>query len=281
MLTTEKHLLRILTFSEYRKDIIFYLRDGPKSRSELREIFNIGNSEIIPRLNELEEAHLISKEAGNYKLTPIGEVAAVYLKPLLDTLDAIETNEDFWTSHDLSSIPKQLLCKIKNLKRCKLVQRDGCVIESQEVFKDNVAISTKFRGATCILFPEWIQIFSKLAAEHADIEIIITPQVYEKIKDEYPVELEQLLQNDARLYVYHETLRIAFANTERFFSLALCSSDGDYDYKSDLIGFDRAAVTWGEELFEYYKSESIEVKCPNIEYVRDCLESGKIIELVH
>ncbi len=57
-------------------------------------------------------------------LTSLGKVAAIYYRPFLDTLTAIETNEDFWRNHDLDAIPDTLLSRIQELKDCRVVRNE-------------------------------------------------------------------------------------------------------------------------------------------------------------
>ena len=85
-------LLSILTFSEKRKDILFLLEESPKTLSEIKDYFDVKSPEIIPRLKEMEAANIIIRQDGLYRLTSLGKVSAIYFKPFLDTLTAIEAN---------------------------------------------------------------------------------------------------------------------------------------------------------------------------------------------
>ena len=115
-------LLSILTFSEKRKDILFLLQESPKTLSEIKDYFDVRSPEILPRLKEMEAANMIVRQDGMYRLTSLGKVSAIYYKPFLDTLTAIEANEDFWRDHDLGAIPDMLLNRIQELKDCRVVR---------------------------------------------------------------------------------------------------------------------------------------------------------------
>ena len=110
---TSSNLLSLLTASDKRKDTLFLLREKPRTLSEIKGHFDVRSPEILPRLKEMEAAKMITKQDGLYSLAPLGRVAAMYYKPLLDTLDAIESNERFWGEHDLSAIPPELLFRIQ------------------------------------------------------------------------------------------------------------------------------------------------------------------------
>jgi len=132
-------LLSILTFSEKRKDILFQLEESPKTLTEIKDYFHVKSPEILPRLKEMEEANMIVKPDGMYRLTSLGKVAAVYYRPFLDTLMSIEANEDFWRNHDLDAIPDTLLTRILELKDCRVVRNEHeHIYDSHKSFMENV-----------------------------------------------------------------------------------------------------------------------------------------------
>ena len=88
-------LLSILTFSEKRKDILFLLQENPRTLSEIKDYFDVRSPEILPRLKEMEAANMIVRQDGMYQLTSLGKVSAIYYKPFLDTLTAIEDKRRF------------------------------------------------------------------------------------------------------------------------------------------------------------------------------------------
>ncbi|MDP4228598.1 MAG: ArsR family transcriptional regulator, partial [Bacteroidota bacterium] len=142
-------LLSILTFSEKRKDILFLLQENPRTLSEIKDYFDVKSPEILPRLKEMEAANMIIRQEGMYKLTSLGKVSAIYYKPFLDTLTAIETNEDFWRDHDLSAIPDTLLNRIQELKECKVMRDEHeHIYDTHKAFVENVLSSTRFIGFT-------------------------------------------------------------------------------------------------------------------------------------
>ena len=114
-------LLSVLTFSEKRKDLLFLIQESPRTLSEIKEYFDVRSPEILPRLKEMENANLIYRQEGMYWLTPLGKVSAMYFRPFLDTLSAIEANEKFWKEHDLTGVPETLLNRIQELEKLFIV----------------------------------------------------------------------------------------------------------------------------------------------------------------
>ena len=254
-------LLSILTFSEKRKDILFLLQENPRTLSEIKDYFDVRSPEILPRLKEMEAANMIVRQDGMYHLTSLGKVSAIYYKPFLDTLTAIETNEDFWRDHDLSAIPEMLLNRIQELKECRIVRDEHeHIYDTHKAFVENVLSSTRFMGFSSIFLPSHPPMFLELARRSVPSSIIVTPNVFFKIKSEHGAEIEEFLNfKHTSLHVY-DNAKIAFVVTDRFLSLSLFFKNGTYDPRIDLIGFDLSSIKWGEDLFKYYKENSIEIK---------------------
>lgn len=254
-------LLSILTFSEKRKDILFLLQENPRTLSEIKDYFDVRSPEILPRLKEMESSNLIVRHEGMYRLTSLGKVTAIYYKPFLDTLTAIEINEEFWGDHDLAAIPETLLNRIQELKECKVVRDEHeHIYDTHKAFLENVLSSTRFVGFSSIFLPSHPPMFLELARRGIPISIIVTPNVFFKIKSEHNVEIEEFLKFNHTSFHVYENAKIAFVVTDRFLSLSLFFKNGTFDPRNDLIGFDSLSLKWGEDLFKYYKENSIEIK---------------------
>ncbi len=254
-------LLSILTFSDKRKDILFLLQDSPRTLSDIKDYFDVKSPEILPRLKEMEAANLIIRQEGMYHLTSLGKVSAIYYKPFLDTLSAIEINEDFWKDHDLSVIPEVLLNRIQELKECRVIRDEHeHIYDTHKAFLENVLSSTRFVGFSSIFLPSHPSMLLELAHRNIPISIIVTPNVFFKIKSEYSTEIEEFLKFNHTSFHVYDNAKIAFVVTDRFLSLSLFFKNGTYDPRNDLIGFDLPSIKWGEDLFKYYKENSIEIK---------------------
>jgi predicted transcriptional regulator len=252
-------LLSLLTASEKRKDILLLLDEKPRTLSDIKDYFDVRSPEILPRLKEMEAAKMIIKQDGLYSLSPLGQIAAMHYKPFLDTLEAIEQNEQFWSGHDISAIPPELLFRIQELKECSIIKAESYnICESHPEFKENVLNSLYFKGAACIFIPSWIDLFLELANRGAPIEIILTDGVYNKIKCEYASELDTLLKHNTRFYIYNG-LKASFAVTDEFLSVSLNYFNGVHDTKNDMQGSDPASIKWGESLFNWHKDHAVEM----------------------
>lgn len=270
-------IIQLLATSKYREKSLFLLYNSPMTLQDIKDHFKIQSPEILPRLKELINEGLISREDSLYSITSLGKVVVRHYAPLFETVEAIERNGAFWRGHDLSPIPEDLLDRIYELAECDVVRAEAHdLFESHKEFKINVASALYFKGVAGVFISSWITQFSELAAQGVEIDIIITKSIYEKIMLEYPEQLDMFLKNGARLRVSDIPLKLAFSITDTFFSLALHCKNGPYHHQDDLESNDSYAIQWGNELFEYYKKETEEIQLPVGDQVRQGLDSMQL-----
>ncbi|WP_330217364.1 helix-turn-helix transcriptional regulator [Methanococcoides methylutens] len=253
-------LLSILTFSEKRKDLLFLLEKGPRSLSQIREHFNVTSPEISPRLKEMEAANFIYKDEKEYHITPIGRVATKYLRPLIDTLHSIEKNETFWKEHILEGIPQHLLDRICELGECS-IHEEGLenIYDSHKIFMNSIAEAKEVYGVSSIFIPSYPEFFSNLSKNSVPTSLILTRNVFEKVKNEYTEMMQSCLDSEATKLYLIDNAKVAFVATDNFFSLSLFFKNGSYDPQRDLVGTGDTIANWGKELFEHYKKEAREI----------------------
>lgn len=255
-------LLSVLTFSEKREELLFLLLEEPKTLSEIKSYLNVSSPEILPRIKEMETRNLICKDSKHYVLTPIGKVVARFFQPLINTLHVIEENEEFWKKHMVEAIPQQFLERIGELGSCRLVEnRLENMYEPHTEFFENISKSEFVMGVAPIFNPAYPSFFLQLAQQKVRVVLILTKNVFEKVKKEHGDNLQKFLNcNNTSLYILDEGIKLAFVVTNKFLSLSLFFKNGTFDTQRDLISFDKPALKWGEELFKYYKNRSEEIK---------------------
>ncbi len=255
-------ILSVLTFSEKRENIFFLLLEEPRTLAEIKSYLNVSSPEIIPRIKEMETKNLICKDNKHYVLTPIGKVVSKFFQPLINTLHVIEENEEFWEMHMVEAIPQHFLERIGELGSCRLIENKlENMYEPHTEFFENIAKSEFVVGVAPIFNPAYPSFFSQLAQQKVHIALILTKNVFEKVKKDHGDNLQRFLDcNNASLYVLDEDIKLAFVVTNKFLSLSLFFKNGTFDAHRDLISFDKSALKWGEELFKYYEERSEEIK---------------------
>jgi len=256
-------ILSVLTFSEKREAILFLLLKEPKTLPEIKSYLNVSSPEILPRIKEMETRNLICKDGKHYVLTPIGNVVVRFFQPLINTLHVIEENEDFWKKHMVEAIPQQFLERIGELGSCRLVENKlENMYEPHTEFFENISKSEFVMGVAPIFNPAYPSFFLRLSQQKVQVALILTKNVFEKVKKEHRDNLQEFLDNNntSLCIILDNDINIAFVVTNSFLSLSLFFKNGTFDAQRDLISFDKSALKWGEELFNYYKNRSEQIK---------------------
>jgi predicted transcriptional regulator len=255
-------LLDTLTFSEKRENLLVLLKDGPKTLEDIRTNLNVTSSGVIPQIRKLEEQNLVKKEGKSYTLTDMGEIITSVFVPLIKTIEIFEKYEDFLINHDIEAIPQHLLKRIYELGNCHLVENDiSEIYEPHMNFFEALSKSKKVMGIAPIFHYSYPPFFLKLAQNGVEVSLLLTHDVFEKIKKEYMPMLDEYLSlQNASLYVSDEKIKLASAVSDSFFSISLFFKNGGYDSQKDLVSEDDSAVKWGRELFDHFMLKSKRVK---------------------
>ncbi len=88
-----------------RQKVILLLLEGPMTIDTIKKILNASATSIQPQIKMLKEHSLVVQEKNIYKLSEIGKIVAVKMKPLLNTLSFLEENVNYWFERDLTEIP--------------------------------------------------------------------------------------------------------------------------------------------------------------------------------
>jgi len=253
-------LLSLVTFSERRRDILLMLQEEPKTLKEIKEHFRISSPEIIPQIRKLERGNLIYQEGKRYVLTEAGEIVTKSFEQLLRTLKLFEKDMEFWKEHKIE-IPEEFRSRLYELGEYKIVQSSPTeVFEPHKEFMKILFNSTTIKGISPIFHPEYPNFFLELAKRKRNISLIVTKDVFERIRKEYGKELKKgMLYENSSFMVCNESIKVAFTVTDRFLSLGLFLKNGNYDVHRDIVSFDESAIKWGNELFRYYQNRAVKI----------------------
>lgn len=246
--------LKWLTGSEPRAKILLSLLGGGKSLAGLVGSTGHLGSTVGHYIAPLVKDGMIAKEGGIYSLTGIGRLHAMLLHSTVSGLDAIEANREFWAGHDLSSIPDSLQAKIGMLSDCACIQDNGFVMKSLDNFLKEVAKARHVWGVSSVIAPGHVELVSGLLNSGAEVSLILTTSIIALI-DPATIRFWKECGNFA-LYEASDDMKAAFTVTDDILSLGLYLPTGQYDTNQDLICKGSGAVTWGRELWEYYKQKA-------------------------
>ncbi len=257
----DKALIDLLFMSQKRRDLLLLLKNGEKTIEEIVDILHVNPTGMLPQIKKLKNEHLVLQEDREYRLTPLAGILVEKMEPLLDTLQVIEENADYWQERDLSGLPKVFLGRLNELKPCSLVKPDpDNIFEPPAVFLENIGKSKKILSFSSIFHPVFSGIFLENQDDGTEITLIVTKKIYERLKDDFEKELKLYLAREKkRLFICIDEIKIAMLiKTECFMAADFLTSKGAFDQET-IIGFEPAPLQWAEDLILHYRDQAQEI----------------------
>lgn len=254
----KKPIVEVLLSSEKRKNVLLLLMDGPKEMEMLIKSLKTDRTALLPQLRILRESHLISKYGDTYKLTTIGKLIVEEMIVFLRTTNMFGENRDYLGTHFIDFIPSYLIKKLPKLGSCSIIDISiGDFFDVEKDFLEKAIMSKYWLQITSTLHPMFHEFYLEMIDQGTDVSVIITQEIYEKIKHDYYDDLKELI--DIKLisfYVYPKSLEfVSFILADQCINFRLFTQEGESDNKKMLICSPDASE-WGKELFEYYRRQS-------------------------
>jgi len=255
-------LLDILTFSEKRENLLILLEEGPKTLEEIRTSLNVTSSGMIPQIRKLEEQGLVQRIGKSYVLTDIGAIVTNAFIPVVRTTEFVEKYKEFLNDHDIRAIPLHLLNRIYEFRNSSLMEsKISELYEPHKEFMKFLHASGKFLGIAPVFHHAYPSLFLGLAKSGKEVSIILTREVFDKVKKENETELSGFIElKNAKLSVSDDNIRLASAVTDNFVSVSFFFKNGGYDSQRELVSSDTQAIKWTEELFNHFLANSKRIK---------------------
>lgn len=253
---------KLLLLSEKRRRVVLLLREGERTLGEINEQLDSVSSAVIPQLRKLEEAGLIERRGQDYGLTAKGKLAARSLEAHLKHLDLVNTEEQFWETHDVEAIPESFHYRLHELHGGKVVRGNSVdVFQPHTNFMEELSRSRWVKGVSSIFHPDYPETFTEMAKSGLPVSLIVTPGVLDKLRDHLGESFEQTCQSflscdNTEFLLCDREPKMAFTVTDRFLSLGLHDESGIYDPTSELFCSEKPAIRWGKDLFDHYRKIS-------------------------
>ena len=238
--------------NEDRFNILYLLESEPMKLTALATAIGFTNQECSRHLTRLIDSDLIEKNVDSfYVLTLFGRLV-VNLQP---SMRFIIEQKDYFTSHSLSQIPSEFLCRLGELSEATYVDNLTLALYSVEKIvreseKFLIEVSNQYLTNTIQYRNEALErgVEAKFLDSH---DMVFPAQVREwyRSKPDYTVfavEAREKGQTQDRIitgsaYILH------MSEKEAFISFPL--SNGDYDYRG-FISSDPSFHKWCNEIFE-------------------------------
>ncbi|WP_269851640.1 helix-turn-helix transcriptional regulator [Methanosarcina horonobensis] len=235
--------------------------EGPRDIEQVKTSLNVTSKAMMPQIKILKKQGLIFQKGDTYELSEIGILVVGNMLPLLNTLEVIEENKEYWASRDVSAVPQDLFMRLGELGECMVIEPDlNHLFDLPREFTENLTKSGCIMSSLSYYHPLYPSLYSKLSKSEAEVELVLTESVFERLKNESPDELGSLLDSEnTTVVVCKESLSIpTIAVTDRFMYLCLFDRQGKYDHRK-VMSFDASALLWGRELFTHYKKSARKV----------------------
>jgi predicted transcriptional regulator len=163
----------------------------------------------------------------------------------------LKKHQDFWLTHDLTGIPPYLLEKIGWLSNSTLLEDTSLdIFKVHSTYIELLKTVTKVRGISSFFDPHHPKVYEELLRSEIDVQLVLTEEVLEKVIEVSNAEIFQ--SRTLSIYISKKPIKMGFSVTDKFLSLGLYYVNGPYDYNRDLLSYDKRAIEWGYELFEYH-----------------------------
>ena len=192
----KQSLINLILFSDRRKDLLLLLKEKPRDVNAIKELLKVDASSIQPHIKKMKDSGLITEKNKIYRLSEIGEIIVENMQPLLSMAELFGENNEYWLSHDLSSIPEFLLERIDELGHCKLLEPDiGHLVETPKTLLDSMLSSKEVLTFTTYFHPQSPLIYAELAEKGAEITLCMTRNVTERLFSSHRREAEKIFRS--------------------------------------------------------------------------------------
>ncbi|AKB51932.1 Transcriptional regulator, ArsR family [Methanosarcina barkeri str. Wiesmoor] len=261
LISTKIGLMELVFRSERRRTLLIFLKDGPRYIDEIQEHLSVDSVSILPQLKRLKDRELVIQNGHTYELSVMGKAIVDKMSLLLDTLEVLEDNFDYWSRRSFEGIPQVLQSRVRELKNCKLIRPDlSHMFELDPEFVENLLLSKQVLGFSSYFHPALISLYLEIAKKEAQISLILTEPVLKRFKADYSESFQTLVQFEhVNLSLFPNNSKLAgFTVTDRFFLLTILPRVKFFENES-LFSFDPQALKWGTDLFSYLQKEAVPV----------------------
>lgn len=255
-------LIELIFLSDKRKQLLLFLRSGPKNMDEITEALQVTSTSILPQIKKLKDMSLVIQEDKSYKLSLIGKVLVEKMQPLVSTIELFEDNFEYWSEKDLQGIPLSFKKKLGELGKCKLIQPDlDRMFELDPEVVENLSSSSYIFEAIAYFHPPMISLCQDLAKKGVEFSLLMSESVYERYYKDYSEDFRNMLSlKNVKFFRYASDLKIASLTiTDKFFMISLFPKNQKHFDRESLICYEPSALRLGTELFNELLLDSKQV----------------------
>lgn len=255
-------LIELIFLSDKRKQLLLFLRSGPKNMDEITEALQVTSTSILPQIKKLKDMSLVVQEDRIYALSLIGKVLVEKMQPLVNAIELFEDNFEYWSEKDLQGLPPSFKKKLGELGKCKLIQPDlDRMFELDPEVVKNLSGSGYILEAIAYFHPPMISLCQELAKQGVEFSLLMSESVYERYYTDYMEDFRDMLAlKNVKFFRYPDELKIASLTvTDKFFMISLFPKNQRHFDRESLICYEPPALKLGAELFNELLLDSTQV----------------------
>ncbi|MDK2830852.1 MAG: hypothetical protein PWQ75_604 [Methanolobus sp.] len=254
----KKDLLDIIFASEKRKKVLLILHEETKEMPVILSILDTTRPALLPQMKILKESNLIYQSGDSYELTKIGKIVVDEMKPFLNTIDTLDANSRYLTTHKVSGIPEEFQKRISDIQGCQIVEPN--IVNAHELNADHFKIGMASKAIYFVftfMHPSCPWILQQLADNNIHLEIIFTTDLVDKLIEGWPDEFRHYIAYDnVKFYAYEKEVGISSLTvTDETTLLRLLFNNGEFSNKQ-VLSMTPQGRQWGKELFDYYLKDA-------------------------
>lgn len=255
-------LIELIFLSDKRKQLLLFLRSGPKNMDEITEALQVTSTSILPQIKKLKDMSLVVQEDRSYTLSLIGKVLAEKMQPLVSTIELFEDNFDYWSERDLQGLSPYFKKRLGELGKCKLIQPDlDRMFELDPEVVENLSSSGYILEAIAYFHPPMISLCQELSKKGVEFSLLMSESVYERYHTDYTEDFRSMLAlKNVKFFRYPGELKIAgLTVTDKFFMISLFPKNQRHFDRESLMCHESSALKLGTELFNELLPDSTQV----------------------
>ncbi|KKG09920.1 hypothetical protein EO98_17785 [Methanosarcina sp. 2.H.T.1A.6] len=245
-------LIELIFLSDKRKQLLLFLKSGPKNMDEITEAFQATSTSILPQIKKLKDMSLVVQEDKTYILSLIGKVLVEKMQPLVSTIELFEGNFEYWSEKDLQGTPSSFRKRLGELGKCKLIQPDlDRMFELDPEVVKNLSKSSHVLEAIAYFHQPMIYLCQELAKKGVEFSFLMPESVLQRYYTDYMEDFRIMMSLDnVKFFRYSGELKIAnLAVSDKFFLISLFPKNQRHFERESLICYEPSSRHLGTELF--------------------------------
>jgi predicted transcriptional regulator len=255
------NLIDTIFFSDKRKNLLLLLKNGPKTIEDIKNELEVSSSPIMAQIRILLKEGLLVQKDDAYELSVKGKLIVPKMEPLLSTFRVFDDNHDYWARQNLRTLPPHLLDRIGELGSCReFIPERTHIFDYPPEIMDPLYRSKKVMEISSFFRPGYPGLYLDLAKKGIEVSLVLERPIYMKLVSDYRKEVEEFLNlKNTCIFVCDDKIELASSIvTDRFISISMISKDGRY-YNHEMVSFEKSALEWGKELYNYYRDVSEQI----------------------